>query len=285
MVIKKEEYIDGNKFELLGDIGFGDKYTTQLPLDIKRLTTFLDNFKESRLPLVYVDGDRVKKFFTLIKNIDLKPFKLLSHNGDATFTEEDVHNRPKCVKKWYGQNINTKNSEDIISLPIGLERQQWAKKSHNKKGLKHDKIYQYSQKNTEKNKLCYINFNIKTNIKKRGWILPIFKKYPWAYIRLGGWRGNLDKYFTECKESHFVICPDGNGIDCHRNWEMLYIGVVPIIEKSYFHEKIYGDLPVLIVDSFKNINKDLLISKKNYFNGKYNKEKLKFYYWENIIKE
>ena len=80
----------------------------------------------------------------------------------------------------------------------------------------------------------------------------------------------MDKYFTECKESHFVICPDGNGIDCHRNWEMLYIGVVPIIEKSYFHEKIYGDLPVLIVDSFKNINKDLLISKKNYFNGKYN---------------
>jgi len=284
-MINKEEYIDGNKFEALGDIGFGDKYTTQLPLDVKRLATFLDNFEEPRLPLVYVDGDRIKKFFTLIKNRDLKPFKLLSHNGDATFTQEDVHNRPKCVKKWYGQNINAKNSEDIISLPIGLERPHWAKKSHGKIGYKHTKLFQYAQEIIPKNKLCYINFNINTNKNKRAWIIPFFQKHPWCTIRLGGWKGNLDHYFKDCLSSHYILCPHGNGIDCHRNWEMLYLGVVPVMEDSYFHQKIFGDMNVLIVDSFKVLNKELLTQKINSFKENKNREKLKFSYWENIIKE
>jgi hypothetical protein len=81
------------------------------------------------------------------------------------------------------------------------------------------------------------------------------------------------------------LCPDGNGIDCHRNWEMLYLGVVPIIEKSFFHKKIYQDLPVLIVEDFKSLSKDFLyeniIDNKNYSNL----EKLKFKYWENLIKK
>lgn len=284
-MVEKKEYIDGNKFESIADLGFGDKYTTQLPLNINRLTTFLNNFKENRLPIIYVDGDRIIKFFTLIKNIDLLPFKLLSHNGDATFNEEEVNNRPKCIKKWYGQNINTKNDGDIISLPIGLERPHWSKKSHGKIGHKHNKIFEYSQKTLPKNKLCYINFNIKTNRNKRAWIIPFFQKHKWCTIRLGGWTGSLDHYFKDCLSSHYILCPSGNGIDCHRNWEMLYLGVTAVMENSYFHQKIFGNMNVLLVDSFKELNKELFMKKINSFERNKNIEKLKFSYWENIIKE
>ena len=282
-MILENEYIDGNRFEAIADLGFGDKYTKELPLDINRLTTFLNNFKENRLPIIYVDSDRVKKFFTLIKEIKI-PFKLLSHNGDTTFTTEDVINRPTSVVKWYGQNIDS-NNNNSMSLPIGLERPHWSKKRYNIHAHKHNKIFNYSHTPTHtKNKLLYINFNPNTNIKKRGWILPLFKNKKWVVIRMGGIRGNIDHYLQDCKESHFVMCPDGNGIDCHRNWEMLYMGVIPVLEKSNFHNKVYKDLPVLIVNSFKELNETLLLSKKNYFNKKYNKEKLNFSYWENKIK-
>jgi len=282
-MIKKEDYIDGEKFESIADIGFGDKYTKELSLDFNRLNNFIENFKENRLPIVYVASDPVKNFFTLIKELKI-PFKLLSHNGDATFTTEDVINRPTCVLKWYGQNIDS-NNNNSVSLPIGLERQHWSKKRYNIYAHKHNKIFNYSHStNHSKNKLLYINFNPNTNKNKRGWIIPHFKDKKWAFIRMGGINGDIDKYFKDCKESYFVICPDGNGIDCHRNWEMLYMGIVPVVEKSEFHDKVYGDLPVLVVDSFKELNESLLLSKKNYYNKKYNKEKLKFSYWENIIK-
>ena len=282
-MIKKEDYIDGNKFESMADLGFGDKYTTQLPLDINKLIIFLKNFKEDRLPIIYVDSDRVKKFFTLIKEIKI-PFKLLSHNGDTTFTPKEVLERPSCILKWYGQNIDSKNNNDIISLPIGLERSHWSKKRYGINAHKHNKIYEYSIKNHKKDKLLYINFNPNTNKIKRGWIIPYFNNKNWAPTRIGGIRGNIDHYLTDCIKSYFVLCPDGNGIDCHRNWEMLYMGVIPVIEKSYFHDKIYGDLPVLIVNDFKELTKELLEEKKSFYEKKYNREKLKFSYWENMIK-
>ena len=66
-MILENEYIDGNRFESIADLGFGDKYTKELPLDINRLTTFLSNFKENRLPI-----NTVKYLITLITPIILK---------------------------------------------------------------------------------------------------------------------------------------------------------------------------------------------------------------------
>ena len=57
----------------------------------------------------------------------------------------------------------------------------------------------------------------------------------------------------------FAISPEGNGIDCHRTWECLYLGVIPIVKNSnpmsYFKE-----LPILFVDDYSCINNDFLNS-------------------------
>jgi hypothetical protein len=284
-MIKIEDYIDGTKFESIADFGFGDKYTIEIPLSLEVLHNFLVNFNEERLPIIYVDSDRVKDFFNITNNYNDNEFILLSHNGDTTFVKDDVEKKPKCVKKWFGQNIDFENTDNIISLPIGLERPHWSQNRYGVYGFKHNKIFEYSKLIFSKNKLCYLNFNPNTNKEKREWIVPHFGSEDWCNIRMGGIHSSLDTYYTECKESHFVLCPDGNGIDCHRNWEMLYLGVVPIIEKSFFHNKIYQDLPVLIVEDFKSLSKDFLyeniIDNKNFPNL----EKLKFKYWENLIKK
>jgi hypothetical protein len=284
MIIDKDDYIDGDKFESLSDLSFGDCYTNYKDFDINFLNDFIINFKQDRLPIIFVDSERVKNFFDLTKEYD-KSFILLSHNGDYTFNEDDIKLKPKCIQKWYGQNINVKNSDDIISLPIGLERSHWSKIRYGKYGFKHDKLFEYSKKEVIKKNLCYINFNINTNKQKREWIPSFFNNFDWCNIMMGGINGSLDVYFNDCLNSHFILCPEGNGIDCHRNWEILYLGRIPIVEDNYFVNEIYGDLPVIIVDDFKNINKDILLEYINHFeNFHFNNDKLKFSYWKKIIK-
>ena len=43
-------------------------------------------------------------------------------------------------------------------------------------------------------------------------------------------------YYLNLKKSKFCICPEGNGPDCHRLWESLYLDVIPICKRSIFFE-------------------------------------------------
>ncbi len=60
------------------------------------------------------------------------------------------------------------------------------------------------------------------------------------------------KYREMLSNSAFVLSPPGNGADCHRTWEALYLGAIPIVLKKYWpfsHIK----LPVLVVEEWSEI--------------------------------
>ena len=52
-------------------------------------------------------------------------------------------------------------------------------------------------------------------------------------------------------EAKFVLSPPGNGIDCHRTWESIYLGAVPVVLSGFLSEELAESLPVLVVDSYK----------------------------------
>ena len=56
-----------------------------------------------------------------------------------------------------------------------------------------------------------------------------------------------------------MICPRGNAIDCHRNWEVLYMRRVPIMKKHPYLEKLYENFPVLFVTDYKEVTEELLV--------------------------
>ena len=62
--------------------------------------------------------------------------------------------------------------------------------------------------------------------------------------------GRLDPFdlFQRYTKYRFGISPPGNGMDCHRTWEMLFMGMIPIVESSSL-DALYQkfDLPVVIV--------------------------------------
>ncbi len=61
------------------------------------------------------------------------------------------------------------------------------------------------------------------------------------------------KYLELVSQSKFVLSPPGNGPDCHRTWESIYLGAVPIVLESAWPFKDF-DLPVAQVSNWDEIS-------------------------------
>ena len=55
----------------------------------------------------------------------------------------------------------------------------------------------------------------------------------------------------------FVISPFGSGLDCHRTWEALALGCIPIVRSSAM-DPLFDRLPVPIVKDWADVTRDFL---------------------------
>ncbi len=76
-------------------------------------------------------------------------------------------------------------------------------------------------------------------------------------------------------EYAFVLSPFGNGMDCHRTWEALLCGCIPIVRSSVFNE-LFDGLPVLIVDKWEDISLQLLVTTLAQFKDKLDKNEIAY---------
>jgi len=65
-------------------------------------------------------------------------------------------------------------------------------------------------------------------------------------------------YFQELPSYKFVVSPEGNGIDCHRHYEALMAGCIPIIERNPLTEAKYEGCPILWTDDYSEITPEYL---------------------------
>lgn len=71
------------------------------------------------------------------------------------------------------------------------------------------------------------------------------------------------QYFETLPSYKFVVSPEGNGIDCHRHYEALIAGCIPIIEYNTQIEEKYKNCPILYTTDYSEINEEYLIKKYN----------------------
>jgi hypothetical protein len=82
----------------------------------------------------------------------------------------------------------------------------------------------------------------------------------------------------------FILSPFGNGMDCHRTWEALCLGCIPILMAPGF-KKMFENLPVLIVNNWSDVNQELLNKTITEFQTRtFDYEKLSLKYWVDKIK-
>ncbi|GAG15750.1 unnamed protein product, partial [marine sediment metagenome] len=68
-------------------------------------------------------------------------------------------------------------------------------------------------------------------------------------------------YFNRLSEYKFVVSPEGFGIDCHRHYEALIAGSIPIVEKNSLTQKKYENMPVLYSNDYSEITEEYLLEK------------------------
>jgi hypothetical protein len=259
--VDKENIITGNLFKTIADDFLDEE------------KTFLDLSKKPKI--IFLKTDWIELFKNkILPKIDYQ-FKLITHNADRSCPSGnlDLLEDARLVK-WFGMNCDIIHPK-LQPIPIGIANEKWP---HGDKNI----LLKVINENNEKRNLVYSNFDISTNYNKRSRILNWTKTQ--IYIDQDDSKLSFENYLRKLSTYKYVISPPGNSIDCHRIWEAIYLGVVPIIEKNTATEYFY-DLPLLIVESFQKITKEFLeeqypsIIKKNK-----TKANLHFYK-ENIINE
>ena len=66
---------------------------------------------------------------------------------------------------------------------------------------------------------------------------------------------DYQKTLTEYK---FVVSPEGNGIDCHRHYEALISGCIPIVEDNPLIREKYKGCPILYTKDYTEITEEYL---------------------------
>lgn len=87
-------------------------------------------------------------------------------------------------------------------------------------------------------------------------------------------------YYSELPTYKFIISPEGNGVDCHRHYEALIAGCIPVVETNELIISKYGDCPILFTKDYTEITPDFLIKKYNeMIDRTYNFDKLFIESW------
>lgn len=72
---------------------------------------------------------------------------------------------------------------------------------------------------------------------------------------------HYDCYFNSLKKYKFIVSPEGNGIDCHRHYEALLSGCIPICEYNPRTEEKYKNIPILYTKDYGDITEEYLSKK------------------------
>ena len=95
--------------------------------------------------------------------------------------------------------------------------------------------------------------------EERTGIKELFRNNTWAIVDED--RVSYKDFLIRLKQCKFMICPRGNAVDCHRNWEVLYMRRVPIMKRDPYLQELFKDYPVLWVDDFAEVTQTLLMDR------------------------
>ena len=125
-------------------------------------------------------------------------------------------------------------------IPIGLANRQWAHGDPNF-------IKQIHQSPIEKTENIFSSFNCSTN--------PSAREPCLAAVYANGIHNIIsyspNEYIQQLAKHKFSVCPEGNGHDCHRFWESVWVNTIPIVTRSPMTEQFQAaGIPCVLIDSW-----------------------------------
>jgi len=180
----------------------------------------------------FVNGDSLEYFF---RNHAPDRFVLLSHNSDREIGRRFLRElrRPRLVA-WFAQNPVLEHPK-LRALPVGVANPYWP---HGDQAA----LRAAQAASAEKSRLFDVSFNVETNPSVRRYCLEQ------TGLELAPQRP-FPEYLEGLARSWFCVSPRGNGIDCMRTWEALYLKTIPVVTRSLVTEH-HADLPLVVLDDW-----------------------------------
>lgn len=142
------------------------------------------------------------------------------HNSDHVFDEQysQLVQNPTTEHIW-AQNADYPIHSKVDLLPIGIANSMWP----------HGDLlalYKVMSENymNKKTKNMYVNINPKTYGYRKN-VLDILRAKNFDISE----NMPYEEYLRDLANHKFCLCIRGNGIDTHRFWESLYLGVIPVV--------------------------------------------------------
>lgn len=229
---------------------------------------------------IFTMVDYLDYFFTVFHPKIEYPYILVTHNfydsSDNAVPGAYAHYLDDTkLYAWVTQNIDRTHPK-LHPMPIGLANTNY---EHGNVALFTVSIEQ--AKKTPKSKCLYMNFSVNTYAQERQFVYDLFKNKSFC---TNATRRSATQYLKDLLHHQFVLSPRGNGLDCHRTWEALLMGCYPIVRSSQLNP-LYKDLPVVIINNWREVTEQLLDEKYKEFTQKhFNYEKLYMPYWLNYLR-
>jgi len=255
-------FISGDTFKAHADHIFDETTKTFYPKKVRA----------GDVVFVKTDWEHLRIFFRRYHPQIVSPYILLTHNSDhsAPGPFSKYLEDPKLLA-WFAQNVEAEPHPKLHPIPIGIANKCW--------GHGEPRIFSSSmalEKDQDRPYLCYLNFQPSTYPKERTFVWDLFAKQSWCVVSEPK---ALASYLQDLSRSKFVLSPRGNGLDCHRTWEALLMGAIPIVRTSSL-DPLFSDLPVLIVKNWEIISPSYLNEQYELIRQKtYNLEKVFIQYW------
>ena len=256
-------YISGDTFRAFCDVIIDETITTFNPKTIKNGDA------------IFLKTEYMGIFFSKIHPRLKVNYVLVTHNSDCAVPGDFAKylDDPK-LSAWFGQNIDRQHPK-LFPIPIGIANSHWP---HGNPSIIADA--QKRSLDGIKDIVLYVNYTASTNFGERERALSHLNKFPFTFVSL---RKSFEDYMVDLAHSLFVLSPPGNGPDCHRTWEALYVGAIPIVKNNSIIA-LYKDLPVLIVDDWQDIDEEMLVKQYHEISSQTNNlQKLYADYWFNEI--
>ena len=247
---------------------------------------------------IYVCTDAIENFITNFLPHISHSFILLTGDSDRAITDQYIESEQiqrlissEYLINWYAQN-NISHHGSVRYLPIGLDYHTmwerpgfWGIAKISPMAQEHLLLDIAARSPALGNRypLAYCNWSI-DNLHKgdRQECLDRIDREVCYFEQYVVPRASTWSRQAECA---YVLSPEGFGVDCHRTWEALALGCIPIIKRNAISNQ-FENLPVLLVQDWHEITSQTLIDYYHHIKNKtFNFSTLFLKYWLNLVGE
>ncbi|QWE20918.1 hypothetical protein [Polynucleobacter sp. AP-Kolm-20A-A1] len=245
----------------------------------------------NRAPSIYVPSDGIDYF---VQNILLKikiPFVLVSGDSDLPINNVSLNGSLEALLQnplllsWFAQNRDLDHPK-LYSLPIGINLHNlWSNPLQWGGGFILPTLQELQIQTIAQNAppiaqripkiFCNWHFSIDRADRK-----VCYEQIDHSACFFQPEPLPVDQTWVSQAQYQFVLSPHGAGLDCHRTWEALLLGCIPIVKAAKLND-LFEDLPVIAVNDWGEINAAFLKKALTSVASKsVNTEKLMMRYWK-----